>query len=190
MRESASGHDCTTSASQSPFPENLLVARYLQGDRPAGEELAAMLLPLVQGVVRRVFGQQRSSDWEDATQTILLHILQKLSTWRAECPLRGWAAVVAARRALDLRSRRTFLPLEMDVAARIPSRSDAEISELSNQVRKAILGFPPDWRQVLEWEVEGVNHEEIAARLGRSRRTIQYWLEHMRNALLHCLEGD
>lgn len=168
--------------------EATLVDRYLQGSREAGNQLASRLLPLVRGVVRRVFGPQRQSEWDDAVQTICFHILQKVSTWRRECPFGGWAAVVAGRRAIDLRARRSYLPLEFDLAHNHTPLDAALAVELGRQLQQAVENFPPEWRKVLQWEIDGVNHQEMADRLGKSRRTVQYWLEHIRTALLKCLE--
>ena len=166
-----------------------LVDRYLDGDAAAGNELAEMLAPLIHKIVCRVLGPGRIGDWDEAFQSANLRIFERLRTWKAQCPLLGWAAVVASRRTLDIRHKRWPLNVPSDVLdsmAEAPRTSDPDLGEC---IRKVIGGFPDHWRTVLQLDLDGTNHKEIAQRLGKSRRTIQYWLEKMRNALVHCIEG-
>jgi len=176
-------------ASPTEFLEDrLLVQRYLAGDRTAGDELTSMLTPVIASVVGRVLGSGPGKDWEDARQSIWLRVFERLGTWRAECPLRGWVMVVATRRALDIRQKRWPLSLSGESLAAWPATRPETDPVLGECIRSTISQFPEPWQEVLQLVVDGVEHEEIANRMGRARRTIQYWLEHMRNALLRCVE--
>lgn len=166
-----------------------LVDRYLAGDRAAGDELAAMLAPVIGSVVARVFGPARAGERDDARQSIWLRVFERLHTWRARCPLRGWVMVVATRRALDIRHKRWPILLSGDVLASLPATRPQSDAVLGECIRSTMDQFPGPWQQVLELDLDDVNHGDIASRMGRSRRTIQYWLENMRNALLQCVEG-
>lgn len=174
---------------QTDFHDDLeVVQRFRAGDRDAGNQLALMLIPLIGCVVGRVLGPGRSSDWEDACQAVWIRVLERLHTWRAECPLRGWVAVVAGRRALDIRQKRWPLTLPGDILAEFPKTKPETDSVLAECIRLTMESFPADRRQVLDLDLDGVRHDEIAQRMGKSRRTIQYWLESMRNAMLRCVE--
>ncbi len=174
---------------QSDFQEDIdLVQRFLAGEREAGDQLAVLLIPLIGCVVGRVLGPSRSGQWEDACQAVWLRVLQRLQTWRAECPLRGWVAVVAARRALDIRQKRWPLTLPGDALALFPTTKPEADTALAECIELTMSTFSEDRRRVLELDLDGVHHDEIARRMGKSRRTIQYWLESMRNAMLTCIE--
>jgi hypothetical protein len=51
------------------------------------------------------------------------------------------------------------------------------------RIEQAVARFPPEWRQVWEWWVQGVRREEMARLAGKSLRTIQYWLAEMLDQL-------
>ena len=161
----------------------------MAGDAAAGEELAAMLEPLVRRIVCRVLGPERSGERDDACQAALLRILTRLSTWRAECPLLGWAAVVASRRALDVKYGRWPFTLPNEVLSSFAEASPSGDFELGECIERVISGFPDLWKTVLQLHVDKMNHAEIAETVGKSRRTVQYWLEKMRNELVRCVEG-
>src|SRR5262245_14746188 len=168
------------------------VARYLEGDRSAGDELARKFSPLVRAVVARVLGASRREDWDDACQTIFLRIFANLSHWGARCPFCKWLAIVAARRAIDLSklppSSATF-PLEQvaDTRAEPGSAPDPDTLE---RIEVAVSRFPPDWRQAWEGYIAGEKREEIARKLGRSLRTVQYWLAEMLDQVREALGGQ
>jgi DNA-directed RNA polymerase specialized sigma24 family protein len=50
-----------------------------------------------------------------------------------------------------------------------------------------VAHFPPDWRRVWELWKEGKPREEIAKAVGKSVRTVQYWLAEMFDQLRECL---
>ncbi len=166
-----------------------LVERYLAGDRTAGDELTTLLAPVISCVVGRVLGQRPESDREDARQSIWLRVFERLDTWKARCPLSAWVWVVATRRALDIRRDRWHISLSGDLFGELPSKRPEKDYDLSECIDTTISRFPARWQEVLRLVVEGVERQEIAVRMGVARRTIQYWLENMRNELLRCVEG-
>jgi DNA-directed RNA polymerase specialized sigma24 family protein len=96
--------------------------------------------------------------------------------------------VVAARRALDIRHKRWPLTLPGDILAEFPKTKPETDTALAECIRVTMSKFPEDRRRVLDLDLDGVHHDEIARQMGKSRRTIQYWLESMRNAMLRCVE--
>jgi DNA-directed RNA polymerase specialized sigma24 family protein len=96
--------------------------------------------------------------------------------------------VVATRRALDIRHKRWPLTLPGDTLAQFPKTKPETDTALAECIRLTLAKFSDDRRQVLDLDLDGIHHDEIARQVGKSRRTIQYWLESMRNAMLRCVE--
>ena len=159
---------------------------YLAGDRGAGDALACKFEALVRGIVQRVLGPGRREEWDDACQAIFLRLFTNLDKWEQRCPFCKWLAVVAARRAIDL----SRLP---DPLRRLPAgdladtRPPAPDRETIERIEQAVARFPPEWRQVWDWWVQGMRREEMAKRAGKSLRTVQYWLAEMLDQLRECL---
>jgi DNA-directed RNA polymerase specialized sigma24 family protein len=86
---------------------------------------------------------------------------------------------VAARRTIDL-TRMAAGPMDRlpaeEIADKRPPPPDAETLERLEQI---VARFPPEWRQLWDWWVQGVPREDMASRLGKSLRTIQYRLAEM-----------
>jgi RNA polymerase sigma-70 factor (ECF subfamily) len=160
------------------------VRRYLAGDRGAGDELARKFTPLVRAVVRRVLRSQPPEDWDDACQTIFLRIFERLDRWEARCPFCKWLAVVVARRAIDARDSH---PMQRLPPFEIPDpRSPPLSSGMIARLERALADLPPEWRRAYDLDIQGATREEIARALGKSVRTIHYWLAEVRERLLSC----
>jgi RNA polymerase sigma factor (sigma-70 family) len=158
------------------------VRQYLAGDAAAGEALARKFTPLVHRLVQNVLGPQRRQEWDDACQAIFLRLFSNLAKWEQRCPFCKWVAVVAARRAIDI--TRLPAPMEPLPAAELadPHTQPAD-PELLQRVEQAVAGFPPEWRELWQMWMQGVPREEMAQRLGKSVRTVQYWLAEMLDRL-------
>jgi RNA polymerase sigma factor (sigma-70 family) len=162
------------------------VSEFLHGDRKAGDVLVEKFTGLVKAIVARVLGSSRREDWDDATQTIFLRLFTNLDRWERKCPFCKWLAVVAARRAIDLSKLSeptTRIPLEQIADSR-PAAPDPETIERIGQIVK---GFPEEWQSVWEAWLQGERREDTAKRLGRSLRTIQYWLAEMMDEIRESL---
>jgi RNA polymerase sigma factor (sigma-70 family) len=158
------------------------VVRFQAGERAAGDELVRKFTPLVRSIVQRVLGAGRRADWDDACQTIFLRLFANLGKWGQRCPFCKWAAVVAARRAIDLArlpDRMDRLP-EEEIADRRPAPPDPETLE---RVEQVVSRFPKEWQLIWEGYVLGRPREEMAAQTGKSLRTVQYWLAEMLDAI-------
>jgi RNA polymerase sigma factor (sigma-70 family) len=154
------------------------VRLHLAGDRAAGDELACKFTPLVRSIVQRVLGPGRREEWDDACQAIFLRLFSNLGKWEQRCPFCKWLAVLAARRAIDLGRLADgcqHLPLT-EVADSRPPAPDRETVE---KIEQAVARFPPEWRRVWEGWVQGMRRDEMAREVGKSVRTIQYWLAEM-----------
>ena len=161
------------------------VARFLAGDRAAGDELARKFEPVIRSIVQRVLGPGRRAEWDDACQAIFLRLFANLNKWGQRCPFCKWLAVVAARRAIDL--ARLPDPLdrlpEEDIADRRSYQKTVPDPETLGRIDEAVASFPPEWRAVWDDWVQGMSREEMAKRAGKSLRTLQYWLAEMLDQL-------
>jgi RNA polymerase sigma factor (sigma-70 family) len=162
------------------------VRAYLAGDRAAGDLLARKFTPLVQSIAQRILGPERREEWEDARQAVFLQLFGKLGLWGGHCPFCKWVAVVAARRVIDL--GRTAVPSGglaiTDIADPRPAGLSSETIEC---IERVLAELPPEWRRVYELTVQGEPREAIARELGKSVRTVQYWLSAVRERLASCL---
>ena len=78
-----------------------LVARAVNGDKAALEEVIRLLQdPLYRLALRMVW---RPADADDATQEILIRVVTRLASWRAEAKLLTWAYRIAVNYLLNLR---------------------------------------------------------------------------------------
>src|SRR5262245_8511080 len=162
------------------------VSLYLQGQRSAGDELAAKFGGVVRSIVQRVLGPGRREEWDDACQAIFLRVFANLHRWEQRCPFCKWLAVVAARRAIDLGrlpgAMERLPPAELaDLRPPPPDRDTVE------RIERAVAQFPADGRRVWEMWKEGKPREEIARTVGKSVRTVHYWMAEMFDQLRECL---
>jgi DNA-directed RNA polymerase specialized sigma24 family protein len=67
------------------------------------------------------------------------------------------------------------LPLA-EVADPRPGPPDRDAIE---RIEQLVARFPPDWRRVWDLWRDGTTREEIARTVGKSVRTVQYWLAEM-----------
>jgi RNA polymerase sigma factor (sigma-70 family) len=164
------------------------VRRFLAGDCCAGDDLARKFTPLVQAIVRKKLGPQKSGEWDDASQAAFLRVFERLGQWKARGPFCGWLAVVAARRAIDV--ARDFRPTP-PLPGEIEDTRDEPLSEETIAcLKRALADLPPEWRRAFEQAfLQDKTREEIARAEGKSVRTIHYWLATVRDRLLSCLSS-
>src|SRR5262245_26189496 len=168
-----------------PYDCAARVAAYLAGDRSAGDELARKFTGLVRAIVQRTLDTTNQAEIDDASQAIFLRLFSRLEAWEQRCPFCRWLAVVAARRAIAYaRPSNEPLPLPLFDVVEPTGERDAETVAAIEQV---VASWPPERRQLFEWLAQGVDRDEMARRLGKSVRTIQYWLAGIRDELEECL---
>jgi RNA polymerase sigma-70 factor (ECF subfamily) len=113
---------------------------------------------------------------EDATSRAFLVALARLDQCRPES-FRGWLFTVARSQVHDgLRARARSLPLDgiADVADRRagPERT-AEDAEAEAALRAALARLPAGQREVVALRLAGLDHEEIAAVLGKRNGAVR-----------------
>jgi RNA polymerase sigma factor (sigma-70 family) len=84
-----------------PDDEAAVVARAIGGDAAALEEIVRRVQDPVYRLALRMAG--RPPDAEDATQEILIRVITRLASWRAEASLVTWSYRIAVNYLLNLR---------------------------------------------------------------------------------------
>jgi RNA polymerase sigma-70 factor (ECF subfamily) len=146
--------------------DSTLVARFLQGDRPAFDQLVLRHRLAVYRLAYRLLGNHEEAD--DVSQEAFLRAYRALPGFRGEATFRTWINRIAINLALNVRhSRMATVPIEeMTDPQGSPSGPDAA---LKREVRRAVSGLPPRQRQVLVLKVyEGMKFSEIAQAAGMS----------------------
>jgi RNA polymerase sigma-70 factor, ECF subfamily len=152
-----------------------LVDRAKAGDRDAMHALYLHFAPTVRAYVSRVVPTDHDAD--DVTQ----HTFAKLMTelWRYEpgaAPFRAWMLRVARNVAIDHRRQARAVPCD-DMHDLRPRVDDGAV-ERRVSLRQALSSLTAGQRDVLVLRhVVGLTHGEIAARTGRSLRSV-YCLHH------------
>ncbi|MEU8900968.1 RNA polymerase sigma factor [Nocardia sp. NPDC048505] len=103
-----------TRAAGDPTPDDqhALVERALAGDHDALDALLREIQDPLYRLALRMTG--RPVEAEDATQEILLRVLQHLGTWRAEAKLLTWAYRIGVNYLINLRRRSPQERAELD----------------------------------------------------------------------------
>jgi len=156
--------------------DELVVARARRGDHVALEKLFRTFESPVYNLARRL--TRTPHDAEDVLQETFLEVVRSIGRFRGEGSLAGWVRRVAASKALQRLRRQGSRPVEEELPdeladgpganslaitphlATAPERIDLEaaVAQLSDTAR-AVL-----WLH----DVEGYNHEEIAAMVGKT----------------------
>ncbi len=159
-----------------------LVGRAQAGDRGAFGELSARYRQRLEALVETRMGKEvrATMDVEDIVQETFARALQSMEKYQFqgdESFLR-WLGGIAEHlivKAAWRAKRQKPLELKDDrpASGTSPSRG-LRRDERFERLLKAIDGLPPDYRQVLRLaRIEGLKHEEIAERMGRSHAAVR-----------------
>jgi RNA polymerase sigma factor (sigma-70 family) len=167
-----------------------LVRQYVAGNRGAGDELVRKFTPLVRTIAQRVLGPGGRDTLDDACQVAFLKVFVTIETWEGRCPFCDWLAVVTTRRMLDqVRSARASVPmvgLPRDIVDPHPHTVAPEKLEC---VERVVARLSPEWKLAYQLAIDGEDRSAIARAVGRSVRTVHYWLATIRDELDDCLDG-
>ncbi len=136
-----------------------------------------------------------AGDANDATellQDVFIRAWRRLATYRGESAFASWLHRLAVNTMLEnARSdrRRTARVLPMDDTARLAGAARSSGVELRMDMENAIASLPKGARLAFVLhDVEGYQHQEIAAQLGVSVGTIKAQLHRARRLLRERLE--
>lgn len=176
-----------------PDDDRALVAAAARGEVAAFEALYRRHAGRVHGVIARLVGGPGARA-EDLTQDAFVRAWQALPAFRFESAFSTWLHRLAVNTALmDLRSRRSRPQDEGDEddLERVGSPDSAgQATALSMDLERAVASLPPRARAVLVlYDVEGWQHEEIAAQLGMAVGSSKAQLHRARSLLRARLEA-
>jgi len=173
--------------------ERALVSAAARGEVAAFEALYRRHVGRIHGVVARLVGGQGARA-EDLTQDAFVRAWQALPAFRFESAFATWLHRLAVNTALmDLRSRRSRPQDDGDEDAfdvlGTPD-SAGHGTALSMDLERAVASLPPRARAVLVlYDVEGWQHDEIAAQLGMAVGSSKAQLHRARHLLRERLEA-
>ncbi|MBN1420191.1 MAG: sigma-70 family RNA polymerase sigma factor [Planctomycetes bacterium] len=165
--------------------ERGLVERAREGDREAFGRLVERYQGRMEALVSaRMGGLVRgTAEVADITQETFARALRSLETfrWRGEESFLRWLGGIAENliaKAANREKRHGLLRLEGDSAGSDPSPSKVlRREERFRRLEQALEALPPDYREVIRLaRIEGLKHEEIAARMNRSHAAVRQLL--------------
>lgn len=173
--------------------ERALVESAARGEVTAFEALYRRHCGRIHGVIARLVGGQGARA-EDLTQDAFVRAWQALPAFRFESAFSTWLHRLAVNTALmDLRSRKSRPHDDGDEdALELLGAADSagHGTALSMDLERAVASLPPRARAVLVlYDVEGWQHEEIAAQLGMAVGSSKAQLHRARTLLRSRLEG-
>ena len=173
--------------------ERTLVGAAARGEMAAFEALYRRHAGRIHGVIVRLVGNHGARA-EDLTQDAFVRAWQALPAFRFESAFGTWLHRLAVNTALmDLRSRKSRPQEDGDEdafeALGAPD-SAGHGTALSMDLERAVASLPPRARAVLVlYDVEGWQHEEIAAELGMAVGSSKAQLHRARHLLRARLEA-
>ncbi len=160
-----------------------LIARAKAGDEQAFEELMRQFERPILGLCTRLLGA--GGEAEEAAQDVFFRFYQKLGQFDEERAVEPWLFRIAWNACRDrLRKRRPLVELTDNVA------TVAAQGFLIAELRDAIERLPEKERAALLLrEVEGLETEEVAQRMGSSAVTVRSQISRARARLRQWLGG-
>ena len=133
-----------------------------------------------------------SSDATELMQDVFIRAWRRLATFRGECAFSSWLHRLAVNTMLEnARSdrRRTARVLPMDDTARLAGAARPSGVDLQMDMENAIASLPKGARLAFVLhDVEGYQHQEIAAQLSVTVGTVKAQLHRARRLLRERLE--
>ncbi len=178
-----------------PDTDQVLVARFREGDGNAFEELYRRHSPRLFGLSCRMLGD--THDAEDVLQEVFLTVHRKLGDFRGASTLGTWLYRLAMNRCLDhLRRRQSRRGHEATgavdgLAMQVPTPPAAGRKlDLRLDLERAVAQLPEGSRAAfLLHDVEGLEHREVGEVLGISPGTSKSQLHRARQRLRELLVG-
>lgn len=168
-------------------PDAMLVARARRGDRAAFEQLYRTHVGRVNAVCTRLVGNPHAG--EDLAQEAFVQAWRKLGAFRGDAAFGTWLYRIAANAALGhLRRTRSWGAQDEleDEDPRLPAQPGPGPEPID--LERAIAALPARARAVLVlYDIEGLDHAEIAAAMGIAIGTSKAQLHRARQAVMERL---
>lgn len=175
-----------------------LVRSARAGDEAAFAELYRKFHGRIFRFVLQMSGSKTAA--EDILQEVFLLFLQKLHSFdETRSSLSSYLYGIARNMVFRwLEKHREEVPIEVEIVESVPGRPDSnpfmELNrdELISRLRKALLGLPASYREVIVLcELQELTYSEAASVMGCAVGTVRSRLHRARALLLqklHCLE--
>lgn len=171
--------------------ESDLIVRAAAGDRAAFRALYAKAGPRLFAICLRMMRTRDVA--EDVFQDAMTRIWER--SWQFD-PGKGeglaWLATVTRHCALDRlrRGKGATVPFDEEVTAEIDAISMSASGGLDGgDLRRCLAGLREDYRNaVVLAYVNGLTHEELAARLNKPVGTIKSWVRRGLEQLKDCMD--
>ena len=178
----------------SNVPDDVLLQRYVAGDRSAARMLTARLTPVVYAQAFRGLGNQ--ADAEDVTQEALMRLWRHAPEWRmGEAKVTTWLYRVTANLCTDKLRKRVRSGPSLDEIAEPADPTPSVEATMQNDARQTALegalGELPERQReaVVLRHIEGLNNPDIADRLDVSVEAVESLLARGKRALKSALAG-
>ena len=186
-------HLAPTDGTRMQLDDAALVAAIQRSDPGSREALYHRYKRRVFGLALRIVG---SIDAEEVAQEAFIRIFRGLPKFRGDAALSTWIYRLAVNAALSHRTRRAAARLPIEEAQTLegapptaePPRGDVV---LRARLERALVRLPTGYRTaIVLHDVEGLEHEEIAAILGCHVGTSKSQLHKARGRLREILAAD
>jgi RNA polymerase sigma-70 factor (ECF subfamily) len=186
---------------RAPSDESLLRQAQL-GDQAVAVDIYFRYADRLRSLLRSRLSRPlaRHLEAEDLVQSTFRRFLQGAAGRRFSLPESGelWdlLLVIALNRlrAAENYHRAACRDLRQSVGlpadGSVPDGEDAESREIAEAVREAMSLMPPHFREALALRLEGLEVDEIARRMGRTRRTTERILQQARAQLRKFVGGE
>lgn len=157
------------------------------GDREAQRLIFESLSDRVHRLVLRIVG---STDADDVTQDVFIHLFANLHQYRHDAQLSTWVYRLAVNEALQhLRRTRRRSVKSLD-GVNVIARSQGNAAEMKELLETALGRIDAELRIVLELkEIEGMSYTQIAEIVGIPEGTVGSRLNRARRELRSQLEA-
>lgn len=165
--------------------DRALVQRYLDGERPAGDELVDRYQRTVFNVALRMLGNVQ--DAEDVTQTTFGNAFAALESYDARYRFFSWIYRMTVNESLNTLKRRRDV-VSLDGTFDVPAMGNDPESDAEEKVGRALLELRPDDRAVVVLRhFVSFSYEEISDVLGVPVKTVKSRLFTARERLRQSL---
>jgi len=167
--------------------DRALVRRYLNGDRPAGDELVNRFHRSVYNVALRMLGNVQ--DAEDVTQTTFGNAFAALESYDPKYRFFSWIYRMTVNESLNTLNRRRNL-VSLDGSFDLPAAGGAHESDAEERVGRALMKLKADDRAVVILRhFVSFSYEEISDVLEVPVNTVKSRLFTARERLRESLSG-
>lgn len=173
-------------------PDEVLLARHLDGDPDAFAELVTRHQRRVYAVCLRLLGDV--DDAQDATQDAFIAALRRAGTFQGEAAFSTWLYRVAVNAAIDLgrrrsRQRTTLLEPDDHRAGALPDPGDAVSTSVT--VQAALARLPEDARAaIVLCDLLRLPYAEVADILGVAVGTVKSRVFRARMSMARDLQAE